>query len=284
METASSVRLSASGFPLHALERNPAGQPAVLFLHGWLDHAHSFDWVCRELPAAWHQLALDFRGHGDSGHLPAGSLYHFSDYLADVDAAANHLSPGPVHLIGHSMGGAVAMAYAAARPEKVKSLTAIENLGPFGGAAEAAGERLGNFLSDLSKPARRRLYLNLEDAVARVKENNSSFSEEIARHLTRYGTRPTSGGIEFTFDPALRRRSAIVYDEAQLLSVCRSVKSPMQVIHGTEGMTFDDAEMKTRLAALGNPAVRAVRGGHHVHLDSPGEVARILQGFIASHS
>ena len=52
----------AFGFPLHALEKNPKGSPAVLFLHGWLDHCHSFDWVIDELPSSLRLIALDFRG------------------------------------------------------------------------------------------------------------------------------------------------------------------------------------------------------------------------------
>ena len=52
-----------------------AGAVPVVLLHGWLDHAHSFDPVCEALPPTFRCLALDFRGHGQSGHLPGGTGY-----------------------------------------------------------------------------------------------------------------------------------------------------------------------------------------------------------------
>ena len=72
---------------LHALDWNPAGSPTVLLCHGWLDHAHGFDWVCAALPASWRRVALDFRGHGRSSHLPPGAGYGLDGYLADVELA-----------------------------------------------------------------------------------------------------------------------------------------------------------------------------------------------------
>src|SRR5689334_21250194 len=99
----SSIRIDAQGLMLHALERNPNGAPTVLFLHGWLDHSHGFDWLCDALPASWRQIAPDFRGQGQSAHLPPGALYNFTDYVADVEAVVRELRLPAVHLVGHSM-------------------------------------------------------------------------------------------------------------------------------------------------------------------------------------
>ena len=250
----------------------------MLFLHGWLDHGHGFDPLIEALPASWHTLALDFRGHGQSAHLREG-LYHFPDYLADVEAAVAHLG-APVHLVGHSMGGAVSLMYASARPDAVRSVTAVENLGPFGAEALSLPDRLAAFVSDLSKPLRKRTYPSLEAAVARVRENNSSLAPEAANLLTRFGTHPVPGGVQFTFDPALRHHSGLVLNEEQILQLLRAVRCPVQAIHGTHGMTLEDGQMKERLAALRNPRVHAVPGGHHVHLDRPAEVAAHVQRFV----
>lgn len=278
---AESVRLSADGLSLHALERNPSGEPEVLFLHGWLDHCHSFDWLSAELPASWRQIALDFRGMGQSAHLTDGALYHFTDYVADVEWALSALGVEQVHLVGHSLGGSVALAYAAARPERVSSVTTIESLGPSGGKPESAAERLRGFAADLHKVRRKRTYPSLEAAAARVRENNSGLSERAALHLVRFGTRPaTTGGVEFTFDPAHRWRFGFAYDEEQLLALLGAIRARVQVIHGTHGFTFNDEQMKARLARLGSPVPIAVPGGHHVHMDSPKEVAALLRSFI----
>jgi len=255
----------------------------LLFLHGWLDHAHVFDWVCDALPREWHLVCLDFRGHGFSGHLPAGALYNFTDYLADVDATLEELRLSPVHLIGHSMGGGVALAYAAARPERVKSLTAIESLGTAGGPPSNAVSRMRHFLADLPKPPLKRTYENIEAAAARIQENNSSYSASAALHMARFGTRPVAGGVQFTFDPAQRKRFGFSFDEEQILAILESVRCKVQILHGTGGFTFDDALMKARLAKIGSPIPIAIPGGHHVQLDSPLEVAQKIEAFVRAN-
>jgi len=278
------VRPQVPGLSLHALDWNPGGAPPILFVHGWMDHARGFDPVIEALPRAWRPLALDLRGHGQSDHLPPGSHYHFTDYLRDVELTLDFLGLAQAHLVGHSMGGAVCLGYAAARPERVLSLGLIENLGTLGGLPEDALRRLKVFLDDARKPLRKRTYASLEEAVARVQENNPGLSEAGAWHMTRHGTRPADGGVQFTVDPRIRHQSGMGFDEAQLLAVLRAVRSPVQVIRGAQGYSLPEEAWGPRLEALRQPEVLTVEGGHHVHLDRPEEVAGHLERFIAKVS
>lgn len=264
---------------LHFLEQNEQGSPVAVFLHGWLDHCHGFDWLWDSLPRQWRLVGLDFRGHGKSSQIPIGAIHHFLDYLADIDGLLQHLGH-PVHLIGHSMGGAIALLFAAVRPEVVLSVTAIESLGPSSAEPQTIGSKLNNFVRDLNKPIRKRLYPSIEAAVARVRENNSSLSEAAARHLTTYGLEPVDSGFQFTFDPVLRRRNVFPFTEEQLCALFRSISSKVLVIHGTHGFSFDDCQMQDRLACLKVVGPVAIEGGHHVHLDHPKEVASQLTRFV----
>lgn len=278
-----SIHVTSRGVSLHALERNATGSPAVVFLHGWLDHCHSFDWVADALPASWRQVALDFRGMGQSAHLTGAALYHFTDYLADVDAVVAHLNLPSFHLVGHSLGGSVALAFASARPDLVKSVTAIESLGPSGGPGENAVHRLRRFALDLAKPRRMRRYSSVEAAAARVRDNNSGLTERAALHLALFGTKASpEGGVEFSFDPAHRHHFGMGFDEEQILALLGAITCKVQVIHGTSGFTFDDQQMKMRLARLRDPPPVLVEGGHHVHLDRPAEVAAHIERFVSS--
>jgi pimeloyl-ACP methyl ester carboxylesterase len=279
----SPLPISAYGLRLHALDRNHGGSPALLLLHGWLDHAHSFDWVCEKLPESYRMVALDFRGHGQSEHVSPGASYSLVDHVADVNAAAEALGSSALHLVGHSMGGVVALLFAAARPERVASLTLVESLGPTGGAPSRALERLREFVDELGKVPRKRAYATVEDAALKLRENNPGLSEAAAIHLARHGTRATDAGLLFSFDPALRRKSGMVHDEEQLASILSAVRVPLQVIRASRGYPFDEAVMRARLEKLGNPKVLTIDGGHHVHLDRPAEVALAIQAWVDAH-
>lgn len=278
-----SLTVDAHGLALHVRQRHPAGRPAVVFLHGWLDHSHSFDALAEHLPEAWRLVLLDLRGMGRSAWGPRGGHYQFGDHLVDVEAVVRGLGLERVYLVGHSLGGIIATAYAAARPERVLGLSLIESLGPRAGDAGLAPERLRGFLEDLEREPHRKRYPSVEAAAARLRENNPGLPEAAALHLARHGTEPWEGELAFTFDPTHRRRFAQAFDEAQWLALSSSVQCPVQVILGAEGLRMvDEARAQARLAALpGHPAPRVLPGGHHLHMECPQQVARALEEFLA---
>jgi pimeloyl-ACP methyl ester carboxylesterase len=65
----------------------------------------------------------DLRGHGSS-EAPA-SGYRYEDHVADLAALIGHIGVGPVHLVGHSLGGGIALLYALENPSRVRSLALI---------------------------------------------------------------------------------------------------------------------------------------------------------------
>ncbi len=268
--------VDCDGLALHVRQRHPAGTPAVLFLHGWLDNSHGFDALVAHLPEAWRLVLLDFRGMGHSGHLPPGASYTFADYLRDVEATLEALGLPAVHLVGHSLGGIVGTAYAAARPGRVKSLTLIESLGPSGGPPTVALERLRGFLDDAARPPNRKRYPSVEAAAERLRENNPTLPPEAALHLARHGTEAVEGGVVFRFDPRHRRRFGHGFDEAQWLALSSAVTCPVRGVRGSEGYALDAERTRARLEALRAPAPQVLPGGHHVHMEQPQALARLL--------
>jgi pimeloyl-ACP methyl ester carboxylesterase len=76
--------------------------------------------------AGEHELViLDPRGAGASDRPPVTDGYRFEDYVADLDELQRHLEVEALDLLGHSHGGFVAMAYAAARPTQVRRLVLV---------------------------------------------------------------------------------------------------------------------------------------------------------------
>ncbi|XP_074727088.1 serine hydrolase-like protein 2 isoform X1 [Strix uralensis] len=104
------------------------GHP-VLCMHGWLDNANTFDKLIPLLPRDYYYVAMDFSGHGLSSHRPAGSPYHFLDYVTDVRRVVAALQWRRFTLMGHSMGGSVAAMFCFLYPEMVDKLILLENVG-----------------------------------------------------------------------------------------------------------------------------------------------------------
>src|SRR4051812_17630420 len=106
-----------------------AGDPPVLLLHGAYDHGRMFDDLAPRVAAlGYHAIALDFRGHGDSGPLDTG----FAWTLLHLDLAllARDVIGAPVGVIAHSFGAGQAMGLAGVFPELVRWLVVIDGLGP----------------------------------------------------------------------------------------------------------------------------------------------------------
>ncbi|NWH82844.1 SEHL2 protein, partial [Piaya cayana] len=118
------------------------GRP-VLCLHGWLDNANTFDKLIPLLPKDCYYVAMDFSGHGLSSHRPAGSAYHFLDYVCDVCWVTAALQWRRFTLMGHSMGKMktslntelflsycfISPQFSFLYPEMVDKLILLENLG-----------------------------------------------------------------------------------------------------------------------------------------------------------
>ncbi|NXV38464.1 SEHL2 protein, partial [Rissa tridactyla] len=120
----------------------PSDGHPVLCLHGWLDNANTFDKLIPLLPRDCYYVAMDFSGHGLSSHRPAGSPYHFLDYVTDVRRVAAALQWRQFTLMGHSMGKMktslnaqlfsycfISSQFCFLYPEMVDKLILLENLG-----------------------------------------------------------------------------------------------------------------------------------------------------------
>jgi pimeloyl-ACP methyl ester carboxylesterase len=115
--TQTRVRVLESGF---------SGDLDVVMLHGWAASAYSFHNELESLPALGaHCLAVDLRGFGLSDKPAARDSYTLDAYVADLDALLDEVASPRVVLMGHSMGGGIALAYALSRPDRVRGLILV---------------------------------------------------------------------------------------------------------------------------------------------------------------
>jgi len=96
-----------------------AAEPSLVFLHGGTGRWQLYSAMLADLAECWHVYAPDLRGHGTSGWVPWG--YTIRDYVEDIRAFLREVS-GPAVLMGHSLGGIIAVATAKACPDLVRAL------------------------------------------------------------------------------------------------------------------------------------------------------------------
>src|SRR5207237_6811700 len=112
--------VAVNGIRLHVLDWGGSGPPLIL-LHGIARHAHTFDHIAPEFSRHYRVIAVDMRGHGDSGWSAEGA-YLVQDYVKDLEGLIDQLRLRNVTLLGNSTGGRVAQVYAGLHPANVDRL------------------------------------------------------------------------------------------------------------------------------------------------------------------
>ncbi|XP_066287788.1 monoacylglycerol lipase abhd6-A-like [Branchiostoma lanceolatum] len=100
------------------------GEPSILFLHGFTDRKETWCEMMKYLPAHLHMIAVDLPGHGDTEIKPKDDL-SFKNGLVILHqfVGAIGLDHEQFHIVGVSMGGAIAGCYAASHPDQVSAVT-----------------------------------------------------------------------------------------------------------------------------------------------------------------
>jgi pimeloyl-ACP methyl ester carboxylesterase len=272
---------------LHYLDWGNASAPPLLLLHGGRDHARSWDWVAAQLKDDWHVIAPDWRGHGDSAWAPDGD-YRPLSYVYDLAQLIHQLKLAPVTIVAHSMGGNIALRYAGLYPENVAKLVAIEGLGPSPKMlaerrAQDFGQRLRDWIEAKRKAAARqpRRYATLDDALARMREENGFLSEEQARHLTIHGVnRNEDGSWSWKFDNYLNLPWVSDIDPDESAQLWSRITCPTLLMYGEKSWASNPA-VDGRLAHFTNArVVTFADAGHWLHHDQYDRFMAELNGFL----
>ncbi|HME22919.1 MAG TPA: acetoin dehydrogenase dihydrolipoyllysine-residue acetyltransferase subunit [Acetobacteraceae bacterium] len=256
--------LQVLGRTLRCLELGSGDAMPVLLLHGFGADLNSWMFNQPALCEGRRTLALELPGHGLSSKDVGGGD---ATFLTDVvEAALTELGAEQVHIVGHSMGGALAVSWASRRPDRIASLTLLApaGLGP---------EINGGFIDAFVRASRRR---EAVEALQLLVHDPTLISRAMVEDFLRY---KRLDGVT----PALETMARAWFPEGRqavdLITALRALAMPVQVIWGR-----DDKIIPVAHAAAAAPSARihVLEGvGHLPHMEKAGEVNRLIGAMIA---
>ncbi len=271
-ETARTRGLEINGLRLRLLQWGAPGRPALCFLHGGSAHAHWFDLVAPAFADRFHVVSLDQRGHGESqwAEPPA---YATEDFARDLVGVMDALGWERMTVVGHSMGGHNAMAFAAWHPERVTRLVIVDS------RPAIPADRL-DWMHARGRRAPR-LHPDPDAAVRafRLLPRETVAAAELLAHLARMGFVEREGGWTYRFDPACNGSRRPV-DAWPLLA---RIVAPTLIVRGERSPVLP-REMAARMrGAIPLATLVEIAGSyHHVVLDNPAAFVQALDTFLAS--
>ena len=279
---------------------NPALPPLVL-VHGWMDVAASYQFMVDALSDAFAQgrtiIAPDWRGFGETVSGPEGSPadnYWFADYLADLDFLLDHyVGEQPVDLVGHSMGGNVAMLYAGVRPARVRRLVNLEGFGLPPSQPEQAPGRYAKWMDELKSLRRGELalkaYDNVDGVARRLMKTNPRLSADKAGWLAGHWARPDAAGQwRILGEAAHKIGSAQLYRVDETLAIYRRISAPTLAVEASDDSLagwwqgkYSLDQYHERLKQVAQARVAVIQdAGHMLHHDQPEQLATLIEGFL----
>jgi pimeloyl-ACP methyl ester carboxylesterase len=277
--------LSARGLKFHVY-RWPGQDPdPLVLLHGWGDTGETFQFLVDCLSVERTCIAIDMRGFGRTQRPDDG--YWFPDYLADLEALLDQLVPdAPVDLIGHSMGGNIAMLYAGARPKRVRRLVTLEGFGLARTMPDQAPARYAQWLDEVKHGSEFAVYENIEQFVRVLARRNPRTPMDRLELIARSWSRQRGDGrIELRADPKHKRVNPVLYQRDQADACWRAIEAPLLFVLGDQsdlvkrmGDVLDEARLR-ELFRCGTFAV-VKDAGHMLHHEQPEQVATLIEAFL----
>ena len=274
--------------------------PPLVLVHGWMDVSASYQFVVDAFSQAFAQgrriIAPDWRGFGLTAPPVPTDHYFFPDYLADLDQLLDHFAPGtPVDLVGHSMGGNVAMFYAGARPARVRRLVNLEGFGMPASKPTKAPKRYAEWMDELKALQRGEMALKTYDSAdgvaRRLMKTNPRLPQDKAQWLARHWARPNAQGQwEILGDAAHKITNAMLFRLEEALALYAAITAPTLSIEASDDSLglwwkgrYTMEEYHQRLQSVPDCRIARVEdAGHMLHHDQPQAVAALIEGFLQS--
>jgi len=237
---------------------------AVVLLHGFLENSSMWQEVAQELSKRNRVICVDLLGHGQTGNL--GYIHSMEDQAKMVKAVLNHLRLRKYSLIGHSMGGYVAFAFAKLFPESVKGLCLMNSTA----LPDSEEKKLSRDRAIKAIKKNHKTFVRVAIPMLFSEKNREIFTKEI-EEITQEALLLSSQGIIAALEGMkIRKNQTSIYNTANF---------PIQMIVGKQDPAQDYDSL---IAQTKNTNVKVIEfhDGHMSHIENKENLIKNLAIFI----
>ena len=252
-------QVEVEGCPINYLRWGDASKPGVILIHGGAAHAHWWSFIAPQLARNHHVVALDLSGHGDSGKREQYERETWADEVMAVAADAGIVG-APV-LVGHSMGGFVAMTTAVQYGDRLAGAMMLDSPVSRPDPESEEGSRGKAFRNPKTYPTP-------EEALARFRlvPEQPCANDFIVDYIARTSMVEVEGGWTWKFDPRIFRNIRPRASHEILPNVgCR-----IAVFRAEYGLVSPEtSDYMYELLGRSAPVIEIPDAYHHLMLDQP---------------
>lgn len=266
------------GLSHHYVEWGPAHAPGsptpvVVLLHGLGAMCRIWDRLGRALQERYRVIALDQRGHGDTSW-PQEPNYTTDDYVGDLETLVERWQLGRFALIGLSMGGMNAIAYAARHPGRVTHLSAVD-IRPAVNREKLPTRQLDKILAETGHPT----FDDHENAYRARAASNPFTPETSLRHHVKHLLKATDDGRwTYKHDP----RVSYHWQPRNLWAELPKIEAPVLIVRGGKSQVLQGDIAEEMRAAFPRADLATIAdAGHTVPEDAPDEFLATIEAFLA---
>ena len=267
--------LLVDGHRLHYAAWGPKRGAPLILLHGGAANSHWWDWVAPRLAGSFLVLALDFPGHGKS-EWPRPPRYRMEDLVRAVVGFADELGVGCLDLVGHSMGGKVALLAGAWHPRRVRRLVVVD------ATPDVSADGLAEMRQIGTRPLRRFMSRHAAARAFRLIPPETVALPDRLRALAARSTRHRGHG-RWSIGPDREFFARVVPRVAWPL--LPRIAPPTLIVRAERSSILSRGTAQAMRRAIPRSALCEIPGTcHHLILERPGEVAGAIREFLLGHA
>ncbi len=255
---------------IHYLDWGASGKQPLILLHGIARVAHTFDHLAPHFSQRYHVIAVDMRGHGDSGWDPQGA-YLVEDYVRDIEGLVAQLQLRNIVFWGNSTGGRVAQVFAGLHPELVSAVIS-EDVGPERPAAisNRRAERMSQEANG---------WASADELFAQAQRDYPRTATAVLRNFVQHGSKQNAEGrIVWKRDPAILNG----FVPTELWATVRRIKAPIIYILGGASTIVPSETQDELRRALPQVEIVTMPGlGHYPSDEQPGDFLALVERFLS---